>query len=76
MTTQSDFDTWAAKLREQHPEMFNGGSDVQRRKTARKKWDPILLRVYGIRPWEIGQFTIGEYADLMEDLERHGLGGL
>ncbi len=56
--------------------MFDGGADAKRRKTARAKWDPVFLRVFGIRPWEIGQYTIAEYAALVADLERHGLGGL
>ncbi len=76
MPTRSEFDAWAQKLRKQHPEMFDGGSATRKRKTARSKWDPLLLRVYGIAPWEIGQYTIAEYAALVDDLERHGLGGL
>lgn len=48
--------------------------DERKRRPARRKWDPILLRVYGIRPWELGLFTIGEFAALVDDLERHGLG--
>ncbi len=76
MPTQSDFEQWASGLREKHPEMFDGGQDAKRRKTARAKWDPVFLRVFGVRPWEIGQYTISEYAALVADLERHGLGGL
>jgi hypothetical protein len=56
--------------------MFDRDGDARKRKTARGKWDPVFLRVYGIRPWEMGQYTISEYAALVGDLERHGLGGL
>lgn len=54
--------------------MFDGGERAQKRKTARAKWDPVFLRVFGIRPWEIGRYTISEYAALVDDLERHGIG--
>lgn len=72
----SEFDAWAAKLRETHPEMFDGGEQHTKRKTAREKWHPLFLRVYGIRPWEMGRYRIDEYAELVADLEKHGLGGL
>ena len=72
----SEFEQWGAKLRETHPEMFDDHADRQRRKTARGKWDPLFLRVYGIRPWELGEYTIAEYVALVTDLEKHGLGGL
>lgn len=54
--------------------MFDQDEQQRKRKTARHKWDPLLLRVYGIQPWEMGNYTIGEYAALIDDLERHGLG--
>ena len=75
MPTERDFQSWAAKLRETHPEMFDGGEHHAKRKTARGKWDPVFLRVYRIPPWEMGRYTIAEYAALVADLERHGLGG-
>ncbi len=74
MPTDNEFKAWGQKLRETHPEMFDTARSD--RKTARKKWDPIFMRVYGIRPWEMGQYTISEYAALVDDLERHGLGGI
>ncbi len=74
MPTERDFHEWAAELRKTHPEMFTGKQSGKSR-PARAKWDPIFLRVYGIRPWEIGHYTLREYAAMVSDLERHGLGG-
>lgn len=71
MTTQADFRAWADGLEQTHPEML--GIDTRRR-TARRKWHPIYLRVYGIRPWEMGRYSLHEVDLLTEDLEKHGIG--
>jgi len=45
------------------------------RRRARDRWHPLFLRVYGIEPWQMGRYTLREFGALMEDLEKHGLGG-
>jgi len=50
------------------------GERKARRQTARARWHPIYQRVYGIRPWEMGRYTLREFGLLMEDLEKHGIG--
>jgi len=30
----------------------------------------VLLRVYRIRPWEMGRFTLGETEALFDDLDK------
>jgi len=72
LATRTDFDAWADGLRNTHPEMF--GVAKMRRISARRKWHPIYLRVYGIRPWEMGRYDIHEVGLMNEDIEKHGLG--
>ena len=51
--------------------MLTGTGDGRPRK-ARSFWSPILLRVYGLRPWEMGGLTLGEYSALVDDLSENG----
>lgn len=53
--------------------MFN--DQEPRRRGSRNRWHPLYLRVYGIRPWEMGLYTFREIGQMTEDLEKHGLGG-
>lgn len=71
MTAQTEFDRWAAGLRQTHPEMFGAQT---RRRSAREKWHPLYQRVYGIQPWEMRRYTLNELNQLADDLEKHGLG--
>lgn len=75
MTSQREFDRWASDLRVAHPEMFKRQTvQSSRRLPARKKWHPLFLRVYGIHPWEMGNYTVREYGELVEGLKTHGVG--
>lgn len=76
MPTEREFREWEAKLREKHPEMFGDRADDEfERVPARKRWHPLFLRVYGIAPWDMGRYTLREYGQLVDDLEKNGLGG-
>ena len=70
-TTRNEFDQWVAQLEATHPEIIHGTPE---RTKARKRWHPVYQRVYGIRPWEIGRYTIRELHMIHQDLEKHGLG--
>lgn len=73
--TQTDLASWYAQLRETHPEMVPAADEDDERKCARDYWTAPLQRVYGIRPWQIGRYTVREYTALVEDLNKFGLGG-
>jgi len=68
----SDLEQWAARLRETNPEILDGPPPGRTR--ARDRWHPLYQRVYGIRPWEIGRYTMKETGMLADDLEKNGLG--
>lgn len=40
-----------------------------RRQLARDGSLPLLMRVYGLKPWDIPRLTGRELADLLDDLE-------
>lgn len=65
-------DEWTGQLRETHPEVLTGTNPG--RVTARDRWHPVYLRVYGLRPWEFGRLSMKETEMLTDDLEKHGLG--
>lgn len=63
-------DEFAALLRESHPEALGEvAGDPVRPRTARGYWRPVMARLYGIRPWEMGGLTVGEFAAIADDLE-------
>jgi hypothetical protein len=77
LPTAREFDEWADHLRRNHPEMVRGATETpeeSERIAARKRWHPLYLRVYGIRPWEMIDYRMGETMMLNEDLKEHGLG--
>lgn len=45
------------------------------KRTARHRWHPLFLRVYGITPWQMGDYNLREFGQLVKDLEENGLGG-
>ena len=42
------------------------------KRKARDYWHPGLLRVYGLRPWEMGRLTLREIRMLVDDV--HAIG--
>jgi hypothetical protein len=61
-----ELEDWYEQLRDTHPEML----PAQRRpRTARGHWHPTLARVYGIKPWEMGQLTLSEMRAIADDVE-------
>lgn len=72
MQAQRDLQRLEASLRAKHPEMF--APKHCKRGKAREFWHPVFQRVYGIRPWEIGRYSLKERRMLIEDIEKNGLG--
>jgi len=73
LPTQREFQEWATGLRKNHPEMFGAGKP-ERRQKPRERWHPLLLRVYGVEPWDMGRYSIKETNMMWQSLEEHGLG--
>lgn len=68
--SNQDMRDWYRQLAINHPEMVPADVLPARPRNARGHWQPILARVYGIRPWEMGQLTLGEVRAIVADIEQ------
>lgn len=69
----TDLDKFAEGLAATHPDsIVSGGPDDQKLEVVRggrRRWQPVLARVYGIRPWEMGRLTFRELQAIIDDAE-------
>lgn len=56
--------------------MFGPPRDARYRRPQQRLWDPLLARVYGIKPCDMGSLTVREYRLFVDDLQRFGIGGV